>query len=740
MMGRKILFAVLLALLLSLLAVSAQNYSDTEDLVKIEATVIGFNTDNQQNFITLYIDNITGYQRAEGANFSRLTPNRNITLGFLWGHRPITVASPKIDVGDRIIALIGYHREFSSHTGHVYSYELICEKDEVKIGDVCAPAQCADNEMRSGSICKPLVCGEDSYAKNHTCQKLNCASYEEISDHSCVVLECAPDESAKNHLCQKLACGPNSIIRNNACVPIFCGVFSKAGGQNCVFDWSQLFLVIVISGLFLYFIYDMFIRGIVENKKKGDTLLASRFIVLIVLVISLAVISVPVVSRLIFHGDLLVGGESYHNVDIARKLMIGEIRFDPLDKDMGAYHLLVAYLGSAIGIENSARLISIVLSALSACLFYLIARRLINDLRTAIIVTLIFIFSPVFLYLAIFSVPDTLVIFLILTAVLLSLSGRGVPLLISGAILIGVSTHSIFSFAFAAAVSLMLLIHLKNHRRLRVALLILLVIGGVAYHLVSLHNNAGISGFRSDLAREAITDFGGLIGFGIFHIIVAVVGLFSTWKNKKEYTVFYVLLAGLFLVSILMNTNYNAYLNLVMAYLVGIGLISVAKRQWNVALLKNIVLLILFCGLLFSTLSYAKRASDMGPDPEMVSSLKWLSVLSNGKVFSYPGYSDYITYFGRKPAMIGTGQSENTIQLLNITTEIFYSRRLEYTKSLLSEQNISYIVIDNKMRQGLVWMREDQGLLFLLRNNETFRKIYSGGTSEIWEYLPQVRE
>jgi len=174
----------------------------------------------------------------------------------------------------------------------------------------------------------------------------------------------------------------------------------------------------------------------------------------------------------------------------------------------------------------------------------------------------------------------------------------------------------------------------------------------------------------------------------------------------------------------------------VMAYLVGIGMMNVAKSKWDVTLLKNIVLLMLFCGLLFSTLSYARRISEMGPDQEMANSLKWLSVMSSGKVFSYPGYSDYIAYFGRKPTMVGTSASENTRYLLNITTEIFYSRRLDYTKGFLTEQNISYIVIDGRMRQGLVWSREDQGLLFLLRNNETFRKIYTGGTSEIWEYLP----
>ena len=74
----------------------------------------------------------------------------------------------------------------------------------------------------------------------------------------------------------------------------------------------------------------------------------------------------------------------------------------------------------------------------------------------------------------------------------------------------------------------------------------------------------------------------------------------------------------------------------------------------------------------------------------------------------------------------------------NDSLEIFYSRNLKDTKILLEKYNINYIWIDNKMKNGLVWEKEQQGLLFLFRNNETFNNIYNNQGIEIWEIIKEV--
>ena len=43
------------------------------------------------------------------------------------------------------------------------------------------------------------------------------------------------------------------------------------------------------------------------------------------------------------------------------------------------------------------------------------------------------------------------------------------------------------------------------------------------------------------------------------------------------------------------------------------------------------------------------------------------------------------------------------------------------------------IWIDSQMKDGQVWTKEDEGLLFLFSNKETFRRVYNKEGIEIWE-------
>jgi len=64
---------------------------------------------------------------------------------------------------------------------------------------------------------------------------------------------------------------------------------------------------------------------------------------------------------------------------------------------------------------------------------------------------------------------------------------------------------------------------------------------------------------------------------------------------------------------------------------------------------------------------------------------------------------------------------------------LFSSKDLETTRNLLFKYDIDYIFIDNVMKEGLVWLEQDEGLLFLLRNNETFKNVYNQTGVEIWQ-------
>jgi len=73
--------------------------------------------------------------------------------------------------------------------------------------------------------------------------------------------------------------------------------------------------------------------------------------------------------------------------------------------------------------------------------------------------------------------------------------------------------------------------------------------------------------------------------------------------------------------------------------------------------------------------------------------------------------------------------------MLNASKNMFYSRNLEKTKKLFNIYNISHVLIDPQMKSGLVWNSEEEGLLFLFRNNETFKRVYSVSGIEVWAYV-----
>ncbi|HII72040.1 TPA: hypothetical protein HA265_04765 [Candidatus Woesearchaeota archaeon] len=64
---------------------------------------------------------------------------------------------------------------------------------------------------------------------------------------------------------------------------------------------------------------------------------------------------------------------------------------------------------------------------------------------------------------------------------------------------------------------------------------------------------------------------------------------------------------------------------------------------------------------------------------------------------------------------------------------MFYSRKLDDTKKLFQAYNVKHVLVDPEMKDGFVWSKPNEGLLFLFTNKETFEKIYDQDGVEIWE-------
>ena len=157
----------------------------------------------------------------------------------------------------------------------------------------------------------------------------------------------------------------------------------------------------------------------------------------------------------------------------------------------------------------------------------------------------------------------------------------------------------------------------------------------------------------------------------------------------------------------------------------------------NSSAIKNLTILAIICGISFSTISYIERISNLEPNNEVISSLEWLKNQPQGVVLSHYEKGFWIeTIAGKSVVMDGLfDYSPNVEERYADSNIIFNSRSLKTTSEILDKYEIRYIWIDHKMKGGQVWDKENQGLLFILRNSERFKRVYSLDEIEIWAYI-----
>jgi len=151
--------------------------------------------------------------------------------------------------------------------------------------------------------------------------------------------------------------------------------------------------------------------------------------------------------------------------------------------------------------------------------------------------------------------------------------------------------------------------------------------------------------------------------------------------------------------------------------------------KWEISWIRNLTILFLLYGLLFSIVSYTPRLSMALPNNDIADGLSWLRYNSKEEVI----FSDYkngfwIEYFSGQPVILDPLVYNKS--RLDDSRFILNSRSLKETKLLLNKYNVSYIYIDNTLRQSI---GENKGLLFLLRNNETFKMVYNNSYTQIYE-------
>jgi hypothetical protein len=237
----------------------------------------------------------------------------------------------------------------------------------------------------------------------------------------------------------------------------------------------------------------------------------------------------------------------------------------------------------------------------------------------------------------------------------------------------------------------------------------------------------------------------------------------------------------LFIIAIIVIAYYFSevkyILNIFISIIAASAFIYLLEQEWKLSLIKEISLFILILGIIFSGLTTLSRVAAFQPVQSQYNAVLFLQqqydYISNDSISNYTNnYMDtdnnlssmksdresagyVLSYYkyghllqsipessSRKmPVLLDTNiYSNNKFNEFDgsnesaAADEIFYSRDIKKTTQMLLQYNIKYLFITPAMKSGIVWKKENQGLLFLLENSERFKRIYNNNSIEIWEF------
>ncbi|MFH1589966.1 MAG: hypothetical protein ABIB43_05350 [archaeon] len=449
--------------------------------------------------------------------------------------------------------------------------------------------------------------------------------------------------------------------------------------------------------------------------------------VLVVLILSL-----PLFMRLANDDSLFVGGESFYDFraseDLANKHYWDGMT-DRLHQASFFYYLL-AFLTLFMAKELFVGL-SIILGIISAWLFYKILKRLIFQRETVIISTFLFIVSPGFIYLfssfSIFSLAT--VLSLLSLFFYIKKNYWSLPFLM----LISITN---FAFFICTLFLMTCFYFYDRDRKFFLTNMIISIISFLSFYFL----HPGFLVFKNLFFKASFmslfTSFGSKIGIAFFYLFLGVTGFFVGWQRKKHHVYILISFMVLLLFSFF-NPVGRIFSNLYLSVFSATLIYFLIKREWEISIIKRFTLLLIFCGVIFSTSLYIDQTIHSEPQRELIESLEFLLPYEDGIVLSHDKYGFFIEFYANKRTFIDEKSInyDNYNFLRDIQQNIFYSRNLELTESLLKENNIKYLLITPEMRTGLVWKREGEGLLFLLEKSDSFIRLTSDTEFEVWKFV-----
>jgi len=230
-----------------------------------------------------------------------------------------------------------------------------------------------------------------------------------------------------------------------------------------------------------------------------------------------------------------------------------------------------------------------------------------------------------------------------------------------------------------------------------------------------------------------IAEFGALYGFSIFSLLLGGLGLFFVWGYKTRYYLAYFLMVCVFIASFFVR-DMLVYANVVVCFFAGLAFYSLYLREWELSDLRNFALLVIFCCLLFSSISNSSVLGKLPPSDSFVECLEWINANSSGRstVFAHQSDGFFVEFWAERKVFVDELYAPEN--LVADSERIWHSSDLSEVKRFFSRKGANYVLIHEGLFNGFLWNTKGRELHFLLTNPETFKSGYNNSYCEVWEF------
>lgn len=404
--------------------------------------------------------------------------------------------------------------------------------------------------------------------------------------------------------------------------------------------------------------------------------------------------------------------------------------------------------------EISFIVFSLIMSLVSLFLFNKISEHYLSE-NEAIISSFLFVINPLVLHVFLGRIDyGVLFLFLLLSVFLFIKTSKYlfIPLILIAFSDIALFVITILAFLFSIFFS----------RQSRKHLLVQFGISSLFVIISFIISNIGYLNFNTihffnqlfSSPNDYLLIFGGFLGLNLLLLILSLL-CFTTYKRLSRPFMFFLLFFTILLVTSYFLPIIRVILLLPISILASRTLSYLSDRSWSTEIYRFLVMLLIVCILLFGSIVSVREMVSEEPFAEQISALQFLqnydsniihddfkSVTFDAKsskhVITKSSLTPQILRFTNLKPFINRYSYSNDLSLRNaelIQYDIFMSRDSDFVFEFFINNSIKYVFIDYSMKNGLVWSKPNQGLLFVLNNDNNFKNIYNSNYVTIYEFI-----